>query len=140
MPHLPCAEFPFWLSPRQICIVPVAQTHIGYAREVGALLEAEGFFVDVEDSTKTMNKKSERGEGGEGLLWLSRAPLTHSPPLARRTVRDAQLAQYNFVLVVGSDEAADRAVNVRTRANEVLGKKSLVDALAYFKQLVAEFK
>lgn len=105
-------KFPFWLSPRQICIVPVAQLHIAYARDIGAVLEAEGFFVDVEDSTKTMNKK----------------------------IRDAQLAQYNFVLVVGSEEAADRSVNVRTRANEVLGKKSLADAVAFFKQLAAEFK
>lgn len=68
-----------------------------------------------------------RGRGCFGSLG-HHSPTRSTP---RRSVRDAQLAQYNFVLVVGSDEAADRAVNVRTRANEVLGKKSLVDALAY---------
>ncbi len=105
-------KFPFWLSPRQVCIVPVAQQYIEYARQVGARLEAEGFYADVEDSTKTMNKK----------------------------IRDAQLAQYNFILVVGADELADQSVNIRTRSNEVLGKKPLDEAVAFFKQLTAEYK
>ena len=34
-------------------------------------------------------------------------------------MREAQLAQYNFILVVGAEEAAKNGVNVRTRDNEV---------------------
>lgn len=34
-------------------------------------------------------------------------------------VRDGQLAQYNFILVVGAQEVEERSVNVRTRDNEV---------------------
>jgi threonyl-tRNA synthetase len=48
---------PFWLSPRQICIVPVSQDNIPYCHEVYAFLRAAGFEVLVESSTKTMNKK-----------------------------------------------------------------------------------
>lgn len=36
-------------------------------------------------------------------------------------VREAQLAQYNYILVVGEQEAAQRTVNVRTRDNVVHG-------------------
>lgn len=74
LPSLACR--PFWLSPRQVLIVPVSQPFIPFARSVGERLYQAGFFADVEDSTKTMNKK----------------------------VREGQLAQYNFIFVVGQAE------------------------------------
>lgn len=72
----PWLSRPFWLSPRQVLIVPVSQPFIPFARSVGERLYQAGFFADVEDSTKTMNKK----------------------------VREGQLAQYNFIFVVGQAE------------------------------------
>ena len=50
-------------------------------------------------------------------------------------IRDAQLAQFNYILVVGEIEEAHKTVNVRTRDNEVHGEKSLEDLLAQFKEL-----
>ncbi len=38
-----------------------------------------------------------------------------------KKIRNAQLAQYNFIFVVGEREAEVRAVNVRTRNNEQQG-------------------
>ena len=40
-------------------------------------------------------------------------------------VRNAQLAQFNFILVVGEKEAANETVNVRTRDNKVRGEVKL---------------
>lgn len=34
-------------------------------------------------------------------------------------VREAQVAQYNFIIVVGAKEAEMKTVNIRTRDNEV---------------------
>lgn len=42
------------------------------------------------------------------------------PPLPVQ-VREAQLAQYNYILVVGEAEKTNRTVNVRTRDNVVHG-------------------
>lgn len=67
---------PFWLSPRQVLVVPVGQSFNAYATKVAERLYKAGFFADVEDSHKTMNKK----------------------------VREGQLAQYNFIFVVGAAE------------------------------------
>jgi threonyl-tRNA synthetase len=53
-------------------------------------------------------------------------------------VREAQLAQYNFILVVGAQEMADGTVNVRTRDNAVHGTKSVDDLITEFKRLDAE--
>ena len=80
-------KWPFWLSPRQILVVPVTQSIYGYAQEVRDLLWNKGFFTDVDLSDNTLNKK----------------------------VRNGELAQYNFVFIVGHEEASSRSVNIRNR-------------------------
>lgn len=42
-------------------------------------------------------------------------------------VREAQLAQYNFILIVGEKEREAGGVNVRTRDNEVIRPPSFYD-------------
>ena len=42
-------------------------------------------------------------------------------------VREAQLEQYNYILVVGAEEEAANTVNIRTRANERLGTLPLAE-------------
>ncbi|CAM9917659.1 unnamed protein product [Laminaria digitata] len=78
-------KWPFWLSPRQALIVPVAQRYIEYANSVKERLHAAGFFVDAEVSNKTMNKK----------------------------VLEGVKAKYSFILVVGEAEEAADEVNLR---------------------------
>jgi hypothetical protein len=45
----------------------------------------------------------------------------------RTQVREAQLEQYNYILVVGAEEMASRTVNVRSRDNVVHGAMQLDD-------------
>ena len=51
-----------------------------------------------------------------------------------KKVRNAQLAQFNFILVVGEKEIANQSVNVRTRDNKIHGEISVVDLIEKFKQ------
>jgi threonyl-tRNA synthetase len=95
-------KWPFWISPRQVCVIPVGPTNFDYARNVRKAIRAARFFVDVDDSGNTLPKK----------------------------VRNAQLAQYNFILVVGDNEVSDGTVTVRTRANTVEGTVPLADFVA----------
>ncbi|TYZ68129.1 hypothetical protein PybrP1_000929 [[Pythium] brassicae (nom. inval.)] len=91
-------KWPLWLSPRQVAVLPVAEAHRAYAAEVAATLARDvGVYVDVQDSSKTLNKR----------------------------VREAQVAGYNFILVVGDKEQAAAHVSVRTRDNQVHGAKAL---------------
>ncbi|MEJ2751334.1 MAG: threonine--tRNA ligase, partial [Chloroflexota bacterium] len=85
--------FPLWLSPVQAIMIPIADRHIEYAREVAADLRAAGIRVDVDDSSERMNKK----------------------------IRSAQLQKIPYMLVVGDKEAEDGLVAVRTRENEDRG-------------------
>jgi threonyl-tRNA synthetase len=41
----------------QVAIVPVSAEHIPYANEVQAVLSQDGYYADVDDSNKTLNKK-----------------------------------------------------------------------------------
>jgi hypothetical protein len=49
-------------------------------------------------------------------------------------VREAQLAQYNYILVVGEAESAAETVNVRTRDNVVHGQFHLSDVLTILRE------
>ncbi|KAI3624231.1 threonine--tRNA ligase [Malassezia furfur] len=80
-------KWPFWLSPRQVLVVPVTGSVYGYAEQVRQKLWDAGFFADVDLSDNTLNKK----------------------------IRNGELAQYNFVFVVGHEEQETASVNVRNR-------------------------
>jgi threonyl-tRNA synthetase len=104
-------KWPFWLSPRQCIIVPVDMKFVEYAYDVQQLIHEAGFYVDVDDSSRTLNKK----------------------------VREAEVNQYNFILVVGQQEIDAKGVNVRTRENEVQGNIAVSDLIIKFKDLADRY-
>lgn len=55
-----------------------------------------------------------------------------------KKVRNAQLAQYNFILVAGDKEGANNTVNVRTRDNKVHGEISIDGIIEKFKKFQQE--
>lgn len=64
-------KWPFWLSPRQVMVVPVGPQFDEYAEQVQQKLYRAGFMAEADtDAGDTMNKK----------------------------IRNAQLAQFNFIL------------------------------------------
>jgi len=98
-------KWPFWLSPRQAMIITVHKGVDDYAREVFEKVYAAGFEVEFdEDSSETMNKR----------------------------VRNAQVEQFNFILVIGELEKAHGTVNVRTRDNQVRGEVAVDKLLLKF--------
>lgn len=105
-------KWPLWLSPRQVLIIPVDLKYAEYALELQGMIHLAGFYVDVDDSKNSLNKK----------------------------IREGQLAQYNFIFVVGQVEQDARSVNIRTRDNEVKGTKSIDEAIAMLKDLEMTYK
>ncbi|XP_022053787.1 threonine--tRNA ligase 1, cytoplasmic [Acanthochromis polyacanthus] len=101
-------KWPLWISPRQVMVVPVGPTCEEYAEKVKQEFHNSGFMTDVDlDPGCTLNKK----------------------------IRNAQLAQYNFILVVGEKEKTSNTVNVRTRDNKVHGERSVEECIERLKQL-----
>lgn len=55
-------KWPFWLSPRQILVIPVTPVVNGYAEQVQQLLRAYKLYADVDVSGNTMKKKILNGQ------------------------------------------------------------------------------
>jgi threonyl-tRNA synthetase len=53
---------PFWISPRQVLVVPVAGPHKDYASEVTKKLWDAGLWADADLSDSTLPKKIRNGE------------------------------------------------------------------------------
>ncbi len=78
-------EFPLWLAPVQAAVLPLADRHVDYAREVQAALVEAGLRVDVDERTESVGRK----------------------------IREAELRKVPYMLVVGDREAEQRAVALR---------------------------
>src|SRR2546430_1403718 len=55
-------KWPFWLSPRQILVIPVMPTVNNYVKEVQAIFRAKEMYVDIDISGNTMQKKIRTGQ------------------------------------------------------------------------------
>ncbi len=82
--------FPLWLAPVQAVVVPIADRHVGPARELAAVLRAAGLRVEVDDSDNRMQNK----------------------------IRVAQEQKVPYMLVLGDREVEGRTAAPRTRAGE----------------------
>lgn len=90
-------RFPLWISPLQVRVLTVADRHQPYADEIAKAIKAAGFHCDVDHAGESVSKK----------------------------VRNAQLAQINYMLTIGDKEVENKTLNLRTRDNVVHGELSL---------------
>lgn len=93
-------KFPFWLSPRQVKIIPVADRHLPYAQQL--LKTLSSFECEIDATHESVSKK----------------------------VRLAQLMQVNYMLTVGDQEVANNTISLRSRDNVVHGELSLQEFVA----------
>ncbi len=84
---------PLWLSPEQIWIVPVGNSHNKYARQIAKELERNNLRVEVKDENETVSKK----------------------------IREGELQKIPYMLVVGDKEKKDNSVRVRDREKGDIG-------------------
>jgi threonyl-tRNA synthetase len=85
--------FPVWLAPVQARLIPVADRHVPYLRDVAAKLQEAGLRADVDDSKDRMNAK----------------------------IRKAQGEKIPYMLIAGDRDVESGAVSVRLRSGEDLG-------------------
>ncbi|KAJ6318538.1 hypothetical protein OIU76_013983 [Salix suchowensis] len=105
-------KWPFWISPRQAIVCPVSEKSQSYALQVRDQIHEAGYYVDVDTTDRKIQKK----------------------------VREAQLAQYNYILVVGEEESKTGQVSVRVRDNADHAVMSIESLLGVFKDVVADFR
>ena len=101
--------FPLWLAPVQIGLVPIAERHHDYARQVQAKLETAGLRVELDIRNEKMNAK----------------------------IRDFANQKVPYVLVMGDKEAESQSVSVRTRGKGDQGSMPLAEFLSRSSALLA---
>ncbi len=102
--------FPTWLAPVQVQVIPVSpDIHFDYAKNVQEQLQAEGFRVELDDRNEKIGYK----------------------------IREAQMQKTPYMLVVGDNEAAEKAVNVRKYGEQ---KSETVSFEDFISALKAEVK
>lgn len=86
-------DFPLWLAPVQLRLLPVTEEQLGFAQQVAAQFLALGVRVEVDSSGDRLGKM----------------------------VRNAEKAKVPIMAVVGAKEQEGNALSLRTRAQGELG-------------------
>ncbi len=100
-------DFPFWLAPVQVALLPIGERHLAYAGQVEAALAGAGIRVFLDNRNEKLGFK----------------------------IREAEIQKIPLMLVVGDQEAADGTVTPRHRrgskqSNQAVALDVMVDELA----------
>ena len=99
-------EFPFWLAPEQIRILPVSDDARGFSETVQTKLLSQGISATVDESGERLGK----------------------------LIRNGEKAKIPVLAVIGAKEAENNTVSLRSRKNGDLGEISVNELINYCNQ------
>ena len=93
-----CAgEFPLWLAPDQVIILPVSEKYMNYAEKVQSYLKKSDIRSLIDERNEKIGRK----------------------------IRDAEMKKYPYMVIVGEKEEAENSVSVRGHGQVDLGSMTL---------------
>ena len=101
-------EFPLWLSPVQVAVLPITDAYTGYANEVAATLRSANVRVEVDDRNEKIGYK----------------------------IRECETKKVPLMLVVGEKEKSAGTVSVRQHKKGDLGSQTLDAFLSYVTEVI----
>ncbi len=96
-------NFPLWLTPDQVMVLPISEKYVDYAKKVAQVLENSEIRALVDERNEKTGKK----------------------------IRDAELMKIPYMLIVGEKEEADNTVSVRKHGEGDLGAFSMNNFIAH---------
>ena len=102
--------FPTWLAPVQVKLLPIADRHIDYVRQLQEKLEKAGIRCELDDRSEKIGFK----------------------------IRSAQLEKIPYMLVVGDKDIEAGTVAVRSRKNGDEGASTIEEFIERIQKEVAE--
>ncbi|MEL7434613.1 MAG: threonine--tRNA ligase, partial [Chloroflexota bacterium] len=90
-------DFPVWLAPQQVMVIPIGSDHFDYANEIVSYLSAVGIRAKADTREKNMRSK----------------------------IKEHRKMAIPFLLIVGDNEVEERTVSIRLRTDEDKGTLSL---------------
>lgn len=101
-------NFPLWLSPEQIAVLPISEKYADYAEEVFQELQ-------IKDITGYVDHRDEK---------------------IGRKIRDAEVAKIPLMLIVGEKEQEEQKVSVRKHGEGDVGSMDTAAFVAYFNEVL----
>jgi len=98
-------NFPLWLAPIQIKVLPVAEPHFEKGRKVFEQLRSEGYRVEVDDSDDGFGKK----------------------------VRKAKTEKVTYFIIIGDKELEENKLTLESRDNNQIGTLTYEEVLKNLK-------
>ncbi|WP_048601971.1 threonine--tRNA ligase [Rubeoparvulum massiliense] len=102
--------FPTWLAPVQVKILPVADKHIPYAKELEEQMKQAGIRVRSDERNEKLGYK----------------------------IREAQMEKVPYMLIVGDKEVEEQSISLRKRGEGDVGSVKLEDLVAQILKEVKE--
>ena len=103
-------DFPLWLAPVQVRLLPVRDAHFDYVTEVAAKMRSAGIRAEADTSGERLGKM----------------------------IRNAEKQKIPVMSVVGDKELEDNTLSIRTRASGELGAISVAEAIAKLTTAISE--
>ncbi|MEL6579343.1 MAG: threonine--tRNA ligase [Cyanobacteria bacterium J06621_12] len=95
-------DFPLWLAPIQVRLLPVRPDHYDYVKEVAAKMQAAGIRAEADTNGDRLGKM----------------------------VRNAEKQKIPVMSIVGDQEVADNTLSIRTRASGELGAMAIDEVIS----------
>ena len=102
--------FPLWLAPVQVVILPIAERHIDYAREIKDVIFSEEIRVEINDENATLGAK----------------------------IRKAEVEKVPYLAIIGDREMENRTLSIRKRKRGDIGSFTLDELLKNLKREIEE--
>jgi threonyl-tRNA synthetase len=103
-------NFPTWLTPVQVKILPITDKQLDYANKVAKALKAEGVRVEVDERNERLQAK----------------------------IRDAQMEKVAYMLIIGGKEEEAGTVSIRKRSGEDMGTLTTVRFIKSLKREIED--
>jgi len=103
-------EFPMFIAPTQVAIVPIAETHNAYAKEIADKLIDLGADSEIFDKNESLNKR----------------------------IRTAEKGRVPMIIVIGDEEVEAKTVAIRDRRSREQSSSSLTDFLSMIQTKINE--
>jgi threonyl-tRNA synthetase len=103
-------NFPIWISPVQVKILPITDRNLNYAINITQELKRRGIRTELDDRSETLGAK----------------------------IRDAQLEKVAYMLIVGDKEEKNKTVNKRDRSGKDFGEQKLSEFIKNIKNEIEQ--
>ncbi len=103
-------EFPLWLTPDQVCILPISDKFMEYSKEVLNSLKISDIRADIDERSEKTGRK----------------------------IRDAEVRKIPFMLIVGERESQESKVSVRRHGGVDLGTMNVKEFIAIVNKEIKE--